>query len=59
MANTTGRQFALQCADRPPELGRIWPQLQVGLEIRNAPGLHLERGAESRHLEGLLVKAGG
>ena len=59
MANTTGRQFALQCADRPPELRGMWPQLQVGLEIRYAPGLHLERGAESRHLDGLLVKAGG
>ena len=53
------RQFGPQSAERPPELRGMWPQLQVGLEIRYAPGLHLEHGAESRQLDGLLVKAGG
>ena len=57
MMAVTGRQVGRQCADSPLECRGMLPQLQVVLESRDALGLHLERGAEGRHFQGLLLKA--
>jgi len=57
MMAVTGRQVGRQCADSPLECRGMLPQLQVVLESRDALGLRLERGAEGRHFQGLLLKA--
>ena len=57
MMAVTGRQVGRQCADSPLVCRGMLPQLQVVLESRDALGLRLERGAEGRHFQGLLLKA--
>jgi hypothetical protein len=58
MMAVAGRQVGRQRADYPLEFRGMWPQLQFALESRDAPSLHLESGAKSRHFDLLLVKAG-
>ena len=58
MMAVAGRQVGRQCTDYPLEFWGMWPQLQLALESRDAPGLHLESGAKSRHFNLLLVKPG-
>jgi hypothetical protein len=58
MMAVTPRGFGQQCAEFLLPFLSLWQLIEVRLPVADAPGLTVDRGAEGRDLQRLLVKTG-